>query len=57
MATVIGYRWCISLSVPQTWRALWQMGWAVRAAGHHASERDEQAVATRESVRPVVERR
>ncbi|WP_079188986.1 winged helix-turn-helix domain-containing protein [Streptomyces kebangsaanensis] len=58
VATVIGRRWHISLSVPQTWRLLRQMGFTAQVPVHRAAERDEQAVATWvEEVWPVVERR
>ena len=58
VATVIGRRWHVSLSVSQTWRLLRQMGWTAQVPVHRAAERDEQAVATWvKETWPRVERR
>ncbi|PWI04705.1 hypothetical protein DIZ27_43680 [Streptomyces sp. NWU339] len=46
VATVIGRRRHVWLSVPQTWRLLRQMGFTAQVPVHRAAERDEQAVAT-----------
>lgn len=58
VAAVIARRWHVSLSVPQTWRILRQMGWTAQVPVHRAAERDEEAVATWvKEVWPTVERR